>query len=418
MTRILLLNYSDRIERIDNWGSQIMLHALQRLLGDHVPDLTLSWITGAWLVRQYRQLKFGPRTLFRSDLRLPPLTYSLSRRLSRVVDFYPAVADDFERVAESWMMGAGGPQAREFLAAARGADIVVHNGEHQMYRNSREGCRALFLLWLARTRLHKPSAEINHTANLTSVQPIMPGMVQLAYSVLDVVTVREPASLDNLAALGVRNAQLVPDPVFYLEPERYPTDSVATWKRAAGLERGPYFCLSASALPMSIPMDTSAGAVVELVTRLKRVIPQAVLVAKDRSCRFLADVAARTNSLYFGPEHSFADLWPLFRDATLLVSGHYHYVIMAAMVGCPFVPLSTTTHKMEGLCRLLDWHITRPYDATFLRAQADRLVAEAERLTLDRPHHAEHLVRRTAALRHDAIRNAVVLSEAVGAARP
>lgn len=415
MPNVLLLNYTHTTDRFDNWGSAAMLHALRRVLEDHIPDLELRWLSHSWLVRQFRQLTIWPRIMFHSGSRPPPFTHHLSRRFSRIVDFFPTVADDFERTADRWLAGGGGMPAREFLAAARAADVVVHNGEHQIYRNSREGCRALFLLWFARTRLGKPSCEINHTANLTTVRPIMPGMVRLTYPALDVVTVRETASLENLRALGITNVELVPDPVFYLEPHQYSADAVVAWKRTVGLDGRPYFCLSASALPMSGPDSATAGAVAELVTRLQRIVPQAVLVAKDRHCRFLADVAARTGAVYFGPDHAFADLWHLFQDATFLVSGHYHYVVMASMVGCPFVPLSTTSHKMEGISRLLDWHIARPYDATFLTADGDAIVDEADRLVGNRPRYAQHLARQTAALRTAAIRNATLVRDAASA---
>ena len=148
---------------------------------------------------------------------------------------------------------------------------------------------------------------------------------------------------------------------------------VVAWKRSAGLAGRPYFCLSASALPMSAPREGYAGEVVRLVERLQRVTPQGVLIAKDSSCQYLRDVAKATGAAFFGPEHGFTELWSLLRDASFLVSGHYHNVIMAAMVGCPFVPLTTMTHKMQGVCRLLGWHITEPHDATYLSTEADRI---------------------------------------------
>lgn len=412
MTRVLLLNYNDDLRNADNWGSVAMLHALRRLLEVHIPDIDLRWLPHSWLVRQYRRLTIPPGSLFASDRHLPPFTHLLSRRFSRVVDFFPTIADDFERLADRWLGGAGGAPAHDFIAAARDADVVVHNGEHQIYRNSREGCRALFLLWLARTRLGKPSCEINHTAHLTGVQPIMPAMVRLTYPVLDAVTAREPASLDNLEALGVTNAELVPDPVFFLDPASYSDASVSAWRRSTGLDGQRYFCLSASALPMSAPDGSNEGALVRLVTELKRIVPQAVLVAKDRHCRFLADVAERTASLYFGPEHVFSDLWHLFRGAEFLVSGHYHYLIMASMVGCPFIPLTSTTHKIDGLCRLLEWHRPRPYDATFLTADTDAIIADAKRLASDRQPYADHLIRRAMHLGSQAVRNATLVRDA------
>ena len=424
MPRLLLLNHLDDTSAVDNWGIQALFYALPRMLHEAIPDLAVTALPKAWLLKQFRKVVVWPHPLLEADVRLPSFTpwplLRLSpaidffiRRCSRVAEFFPEIVDDFDYVADRWLAGDGGPMAREFIAAARQADVVVHHGENQIYRNSLEGCRALFLLWFARTRLNKPSCEINHTAQLTSVRPVMPGMVRFVYPQLDVVTVREPSSLDNLRALGINKATLVPDSVFYLDPHEFSQARASEWKRSVGLDGQPFFCLSASGLAMSAPRARWEGAVTALVESLKRVVPKAVLIAKDRSCGFLEQVARITNSAFFGPEHAFADLWPLLREARFLVSGHYHNVIMGSMVGCPFVPLSTTSHKMDGVCRYLNWHVTAPFDATSLRTEGDAIVAEADRLNTHRDEYANHLLARSAQLRRDAAQNAILVREAL-----
>src|SRR5438552_3854084 len=169
MPRILLLNENPAAP---NWGAQAMSYAMKRILQDAMPDVALVPISHSWLVKEFRRWRFWPHRLFEAGAAVPAFTYALSRRLSSATEFFPQIVDDFERIATRWCRGEGGPLAAEFLTAVGNSDVIVHNGEHQIYRNSREGCRALFLLWLARTRLHKPSCEVNHTAHLTSVIPI------------------------------------------------------------------------------------------------------------------------------------------------------------------------------------------------------------------------------------------------------
>lgn len=283
-----------------------------------------------------------------------------------------------------------------------GADVVLYNGENSIYRNTEEGCHGLFLLWLAKTRLGKASCIVNHTAQLNDFRPIMNGMVQLVDPVLDLVATREPCSLRNLQGLGVRNAILFPDVVFAEDPAEMQSDAFERWRREVGLGEQPYFCFSGSGLPVSAPGPGRDGAAGELVRAIQQLGLRPVLVARDPHCLFLEEVARRVGGVYFGPEHEFAELWPLFRGASVLVTGHFHYVIFGAGVGCPFVPLSTNNHKMRGVCELLGWHRTEPFDITWLRSCAADVVKEAAWVLENRQRLSAHLLQRTAVLRSEA----------------
>ena len=399
--KILLINDNSAHP---NWGAQATPYALLRLLERGSPGaeiVTLSW---DWLRRSYRRLRVPMmgRVVFRTDRwwGVRPVL----NRLSEPEDHYPSVADDFDSFADEWMAGRGGEQGVEFLDLAGGADVVVYNGENSIYGNTIEGCHGLFLLWLAKTRLKKPSCIVNHTAQLDDFRPIMSGMVKLVYPVLDLAAVREPCSLANLEALGITNAELFPDVVFAQNPRERSARKVQEWLRQQRLASGAYFCLSASGLPVSMPRGAWDGEVSALVRVLKASGLQCVLVAKDPWCQPLVDVARRTDSLFFGPEHEFHDLWPLFEAASFIVTGHYHYVIFGAMVGCPFIPLSANNHKMRGVCEHLGWHRTVPFDATSLRSCQADIVDEARRLREDRPDLSKHLVERAAVLQGEARR--------------
>ncbi|MBI4915363.1 MAG: polysaccharide pyruvyl transferase family protein [Acidobacteria bacterium] len=398
---ILLIN--DNSAHV-NWGAQASPPSLLRILKDGAPDLDIATLPWDWLRRSYRRLHPpGLRGVtFRADGW--PAVRPLLNRISTHQDFYPSVADDFDHFADEWVAGRGGPQAVEFLELAGRADVIVYNGENSIYGNTVEGCHGLSLLWLARTRLGKASCIVNHTAQLDDFRPIMKGMVKLVYPVLDLVAVREPRSLTNLQALGITKAELFPDVVFALDSGDFSRERVEAWRRWHDLGDRAYFCLSASGLPVSMPRGTWDGEVTALVRELKEGGLQAVLVAKDPWCLPLAEVARRTGSLFFGPEHEFHDLWPLFEGASFLVSGHYHYAIFAAMVGCPFVPLTANNHKMQGLCEHLGWHRTTPFDATSLRSCRAEIVDEARRLRHDRPGLSAHLLEKSATLRDEARR--------------
>ena len=411
--RILLINDNSAHP---NWGAQASPPSLVAILKNSLPGCTVVSLSHAWLRQSYRRLiPFLGGRCFKSEewrgLRV------ILHRLSNPAVFRPAVADDFDYWADEWMEGRGGPQAEEFLAKARAADVILHNGENSIYRNTEEGCRGLFLLWLAKTRLRKVSCIVNHTAHLDDVLPIMPAMANLVYPVLDLVAVREPCSLRNLNALGIQNAELFPDVVFGVDPGGNSRGRLDEWRRERELDGQAYFCLSSSGLPASAPRGCWDGEMTALVRDLKALGLQAVLVAKDPWCQFLEDVARRTGAIFFGPEHEYPELWPLFEGASFLVTGHYHYVIFGAMVGCPFVPLTANNHKMRSVCEHLGWHRQEPFDVTDLRRCRSEIVEEAKRLRLERAGLSAQLRDRAEVLKREARRLGARVAEVAQQAR-
>lgn len=410
--KILLIN--DNSAHI-NWGAQASPPSLVRILKEAMPGCTIQALPHEWLRRSYRQMRpfMGGAAFLPSRRRIIRV---ILEYCSKPAQFFPEVADDFDYWADEWMAGRGGPQGVEFLELAQAADVVVYNGENSIYLNTPEGCHGIFLLWLAKTSLGKPSCIVNHTAHLNDVRPILAGMVKRVFPLLDVVAVRETCSLGDLQALGIQNAECYPDVVFSQLPGDFPRQRTDQWRRQRGLDDQSYFCLSASGLPMSLPRGAWDGEIAAMVQDLKTAGLQAVLVAKDPWCLPLAEVARRTGSLFFGPEHEYHDLWPLFEGASFLVSGHYHYVIFGAMVGCPFIPLTVNNHKMAGVCELLGWERTEPFDATLLRSCRAEIAREARRLRDNRPGLNARLLARSAALRAEAFQLGVRVAEVAGRA--
>ncbi len=405
--RILLLN--DNSEH-PNWGAKATVAGLESMLVEALDDLTLVRVAHSRLRRQYRALALPPlrgREYWRGEFGWA--AEKLLNRVSRPIERYPEVVDDFDRYAEEWVSGRSGPDADWFVREARASDAVVYNGENSIYRNTLEGCRALFLLWVAKTHLGKPSAALNQTAYLDSVRPVLPAMVRRVYPALDVVTCREPNSWEHLRRIGIDRAELVPDAVFHLSPGEAGERRGQSWLERNGLESQSYFCLSASALPASRPTDRWDGSVVELVRRVARAGLRPVLVARDPECMYLQEVARRTAGLFFGPDHTYEELWPVFRHAMFAITGHYHYVVICSMVGCPFVPLSVNNWKMSGLCRHLGWKRTEPFDITALTSEMDAIAAEAAELTRHRETLSASLAERASELHAQAKRNGTLV---------
>lgn len=405
---LLLADNSDQ----NNWGAQATPYAIRRLIKGADRELEIEALAYGWLTQRERMVDRRPirGKVFRQPK--SSLLAWLSSPVSEVAEFFPQIADQFERQGDDWAADRGGRMAAEFEAALSRCDAVVYNAENGMYRNSLAGTRALFLLWYAKTRLGKPSGVINQTAMMSHMPvPLMPGMVRLVYPLLDLVLAREPASWKDLCDFGIANAKLVPDVVFYCDETDYEEAPVAAWKARTGVIPQEYFCFGASSLPMDRPGKGRDGSVAVLVSQLKKATgKQCVLLAKDAHCQFLKDVAERTGSIFFGPEHSFRELWPLFRDASFLVSGHFHYIIMGAMVGCPYIPLSTNNHKTDGVNEHLKWHRLECFDATALSYCTTEIVGEARKLVAERGALSSHLLRRTGELRKEAAATGTAVS--------
>jgi len=401
-----------------NWGAQATPPSLIKILREAMPECQIKALSHKWLARRY-QYKLHP--LFSGRIIREPLCCRVFRsillRSSKLFEFYPEIVDDFDFYCDKWISDQSGPHAKEFLDLAKNADLVIYNGENSIYRNTPEGCHGIFLLYLAKTRLRKTACIVNHTAHLNDVRPILAGMAQKVYPILDLVAVREKASLENLNQMHIGNVRLFPDVAFSQVPEDYSEDTVKIWLKQNGLQNQSYFCVSASGLPVSMPNGSYDGQMTELVKKLKETGLQAVLVAKDPWCLPLEEVAKRTNSLFFGPNHEFYDLWPLFKNASFLVTGHYHYAIFATMMGCPFVPLSVNNHKMKGFCSMLEWHLVNPFDVTYLSSCTSNIFREVQYLLDNRVERSEFLFAQSRKFNRQTFELGTLVQQAVSKSR-
>ncbi len=391
--RILLINdTSDH----DNWGSQACAAGLKQIIRAAHPDAAMTSIPSRWVGRKYA---FDPhvhgRRLFNKDT-------VLHRMLLKKHLVLPRVADEFELIADLWQSGRGGKGADEYLRLLAEADIVVFNAEGSTYRNNYSCLKSLFMLWFARECLNKRAFFLNGSVTLTDVDPILPAMLTRVFDVLDGVTVREPNSL-RMARERAPGAtvEMVPDSVFHFGPDTA-DESEAVQSLTRDLE-GCYFCFSLSMLPMDLQRDHAPSATLAAIKELQTVSPNVVLMAKDYDDQYLKQVASATGARFFGAERSYCELMALLKGADFLLSGRYHHIIMGTIMGCPSIPLSSTSPKVEGLCELLGEDvISKPFDPTWIKPARGKIKAEAQRLT-----DAAGTVRQTCRARAAALRETV-----------
>jgi polysaccharide pyruvyl transferase WcaK-like protein len=358
---VLLLN--DCRDQI-NLGVNALVDGLIELLVHNLPNPRILPIPSHWLLDTSSGLDAfidGGR-----GLRPPRATF-------------PAVADEFDALADDWMDGRGGRDADEYLSRLVEADLVVLNGEGSIYRTNQSAIRELFLAWLAKDRLGTPTIFVNGTVHLTDVVPVLPAMVRKTFPRLDAVAVREPWSLRNLQAHAPEvDAQVLPDSAFVLSPAAARvTPSVAAIRRRIG--SAPYFCFD----PGPMPMDSRSrnSAVSRLIGALTRVTSRAVLVNSPWTDPYVPRIAEEVGAVYVDTIADYREYMALVADAQFVVSGRYHNTILAAIMGCPAITFASASHKVHGACEMLSGLVGSPYDGTHLVPQLEAI-----------QHHARHYV--------------------------
>jgi polysaccharide pyruvyl transferase WcaK-like protein len=345
----------------DNYGAQVLVDGLLQILSQSISSYRLRTIPSHWVMDT--RYGFGAFVNGGANLRQPKA-------------LWPEVADQFEVVADEWLSDQGGAGARSFLDRLKGADVVVLNGEGSIYRRNDSAIRELFVAWFAKTRLGIPTFFLNGMVHLTQVVPILPAMVRKTFAVLDGVAVREPCSLRNLKEYAPRlEARMIPDSAFYFAKELSNQKRLAN-PLAQQLADVEYFTFD----PGAMPTDHRFGkrsALFHLITELKKIVPQAVLISSAPADLFIEQMAQETNSIFVRTVPNYRALMGLFADAKFMVTGRHHNPILGALVGCPSIAFASTSHKVHGVCELLEGQIGTPYDGTDLESNMEAITARA-----------------------------------------
>jgi polysaccharide pyruvyl transferase WcaK-like protein len=371
-----------------SFGTEALMDGLAVILAQSTPDVRFRSVPSHWLV-DAPALRVG-FPAGGAGLRQP-------------TPVFPAVADQFDEIADEWLAGDAGPGASEYLAKFKGADLVILNGEGSIYRTNLSAIRELFLTWFAKTRLGIPTMFVNGTVHLTDVLPFLPAMVRKTFGVLDAVTVREPFSLRNLAAYAPDvPARVMADTAYALTPDRAASGAVV---RAIREQLGgrDYFCYDPG--PMTVDNRTpNRSAEYVLISELKEIVPQAILIPSpplNPHAEQLGRVAEETDSIHAGTLRGYDEYMALVENAQFVVSGRHHDTILAAIMGCPTIAYGSTSHKVHGACELLGL-IGTAYDSTDLRSNMAAITRQAREYVADRETLRLGLQSRCAELRAEA----------------
>jgi len=365
-TKILILNDGTHCQ---NWGLQACTEGLLQIIAQENIDADFMQFDHAYMHRRYsfEPRFFGGKKLFAYNSRVAKKYFPLFHVL-------PRVADEFEYTADLWLKGEGGLGADEFLEKASRADVIIFNAEGSTYRdNNICALKGLFMLWLAKTKLSKRSLFLNGSVTLTKVDATLPAMVKKVFSAIDMAAVREPDSYQNIIEyypVLEDKIRMVPDSTYALELEQRNLGDCQFLDQ-------DFFALSLSMLPVDFLRTKGSSSLVHMIQELKKIVPNAVLLGKDKEDQILKEVAQITGASFVGSSYDYQSVLNILKHAKFIVSGRYHNAIFATKVGCPVIPLHTSSQKIFGLASLFSGTMLEPIDPTDLWNEGKRVINHA-----------------------------------------
>jgi polysaccharide pyruvyl transferase WcaK-like protein len=365
--KILILNDGSAYE---NWGIKACIDGLKNILENTLSDVELVGVPHSYMHQKYSwEPTLLKRKLFNEHSRI-------ARRFLDEFHSLPKIADEFEYISELWLNGKGGKGAKSFIEIMNDIDIIIFNAEGSTYRDNIGAIKGLFMLWFSKTKLNKKAYFLNGSVTLTLVDSTLPAMIKKVFSVIDGVSVREPYSYQNILNFypQLTNIKMYPDSVFSLNVDHLQLKDKV--KKLDFLEKD-FFCFSLSMLPMDYRRSRNKSSLVHIIKELKKIVPNAVLLAKDIEDQILKDVAKDTNSTFIGADFDYADIMGILSKAKFLFSGRYHHLIFATKVGCPCIPIASSSHKIHGFAELFKDIMSKPIDPTDIWEEIDGIIKNA-----------------------------------------
>ncbi|MEJ1338076.1 MAG: polysaccharide pyruvyl transferase family protein [Candidatus Sedimenticola sp. (ex Thyasira tokunagai)] len=369
--KILVLNDGASYE---NWGIKACIDGLNNIFQNTFEDFEIIGRSHSYMHKKYScEPRLLSKKIFNDHSRV-------AKKLFDEFHFLPRISDEFEYVAELWASGRGGKGAEDFICAVRDVDIVIFNGEGSTYRDNIGAIKGLFMLWYAKMKMNKMTYFLNGSVTLTSVDSILPAMVRRVFSVIDGIAVREPYSYKSVMNFysELSSIRVIPDSVLSLNLGKSKENKLID--NLEFIEKS-FFCFSLSMLPMDFRKTRERSSIVNLICELKKIVPNAVLLAKDIEDQVLRDVAKLTDSYFVGPEFSYQDISYILSKSRFLLSGRYHHLIFAAKVGCPVIPMASSSHKIHGLSALYENVMPAPVDPTDLWNETEKILKRAIDIT-------------------------------------
>lgn len=345
-----------------NWGARATSNALRQLIEENGGTIQNAMYSRelAFSSQKANQAR-KPESINKAvDLLVPPLIPKVIRRVGNLLsgpdsDSVPSEWDEFETFATRFINGDIFPEINEAIS---NNDLVIINGEGCIYGLKRESRLIYFLAYVSKKYFRKPTAIVNHTADLT--EPRLLKMAKNVYPILDDVVFRESVSARNCGECG--KSVVAADASFIYKPMQY-EDWIKTASRPGYFDvfpnktygfdpSRPYICVGGSSTFLrkeTRDFDPVPG-YLKLIKELKNDVSQIVLTASAATDEEVMRPISRKYKIpMIGLHTPVRQLIDILGNARVYIGGRWHPSIFALSGGTPVVPLSAFTFKMNAL---------------------------------------------------------------------
>ncbi len=318
------------------------------------------------------------------NLLLPPIIPKALRRLSKklmtpVTDIVPVKWSEFDSFAELLCSGGIFPEIKKALGHN---DLVILNGEGCIYGVKRESRLIYFLAYVSKKYFKKPTAIVNHTADLGD--PVLMEIARNVYPLLDDVVFRESVSAQRCK--DITKFAIAADAAFVYRPMRH-DEWIKTAARPGYFDvfpnktydfdpSKPYICLGGSSVflrPETIGYDPVPG-YLKLINELKREHNQIVLTASAATDEeFMRPISREYKIPLIGLHTSIRQAIDILGNSSVYIGGRWHPSIFALSGGTPIIPLSAFTFKMKALMNEIELDIP-VIDSLKLEQETEKIV--------------------------------------------
>lgn len=226
-------------------------------------------------------------------------------------------------------------------------DLVYFNGEGSIHAKSGHLIRLMALLYLYKTKGAKICA-LSQTVDLGN-SVIYQHVLTKIYSMIDVVTAREPVSCRELQNYGI-DAYVLPDAAYAHPPlERR---EIQAFLKQNKLPQKYIAVTGSSALkPSSITMFSFLLSLIEEHYSC----PIVFMANAKTDIRLAHTLEKKHDFILIKPPVRFKEAMAIIAGAHLVIGGRQHPNIFAAIHRTPFIAFEGNTHKMKGVLELLDY---------------------------------------------------------------
>lgn len=361
---ILLINDG---KECSNWGLQASSAALIDIFKKY-RNINIDTISHKKLHQKY---SFDPYIFGKKFFNEQSRTHKFFSKKNLLI---PTTADQYDLYADLWIRGNGGEFSKEILSKIEKSDCVFFNAEGSTYRKNFGSLAGLFLLYLSSFKFNKKSFFINGSFTISSVDNVLSGIADKLYKNNIEFYVREPLSKRDLEGINIKST-VIPDSVFYY------SEMIDNIYKKSNNNLSNYFAVSKSMLPMIQDSfyEDKLDAYLELIIKISEKSKlNPIFLVKDKEDRSLISFKKYLKKAKVADKNfSFARIQNLISKCNFLISGRYHHLIFACNTSTNICCLSSSSHKIEGLAKLIsDQSNTQipVYDPTNIRAERKVIV--------------------------------------------